>query len=42
VREWLNNHFNNSWLGRFAPEIQWPARSCDIAVLDFFIWGYHA
>lgn len=39
VREWLNRHFYNKWIGRFS-ENPWPARSPDITPLDFFLWGY--
>ena len=39
VTNWLNLHFNDRWIGRFGP-IEWPARSCDLTVADFFLWGY--
>lgn len=38
VREYLNNVFPNSWIGRDGP-IQWPPRSPDITPLDFYVWG---
>jgi len=39
VREILNAHYPNRWVGRGGPII-WPARSPDLNVLDFFVWGY--
>lgn len=39
VREFLNNQFDNRWIGRRGP-IEWPARSPDLSPLDFFLWGY--
>lgn len=38
VREYLDNVFPNSWIGREGP-IPWPARSPDLTPLDFYIWG---
>ena len=39
VREILNAYYPNRWIGRGGPII-WPARSPDLNVLDFFVWGY--
>lgn len=39
VREWLNEHFENRWIGRNSPLIEWPPRSPDLTPLDFFLWG---
>ncbi|GBP89384.1 hypothetical protein EVAR_63299_1 [Eumeta japonica] len=39
VHSHLNATFPNRWLGRFEPQ-PWPARSPDLALLDFFLWGY--
>lgn len=39
VREWLDEHFPNRWIGRGGP-ILWPARSPDLNPLDFFVWGF--
>lgn len=39
VREWLDAHFPNRWIGRGGP-ISWPARSPDLNPLDFFVWGF--
>lgn len=39
VREWLNEHFPNKWIGRNSPLIQWPTRSPDLTPLDFYLWG---
>lgn len=39
VREFLNQTFENSWIGR-GGAIQWPPRSPDLSPNDFFLWGY--
>lgn len=39
VREFLNRRFRDKWMGRGGPII-WPARSPDLNVLDYFVWGY--
>ena len=39
VRNFLNQRFNDHWIGRGGP-ISWPARSPDLTKLDFFLWGY--
>lgn len=39
VREILNTNYPDKWIGRGGP-ITWPARSPDLNVLDFFVWGY--
>jgi hypothetical protein len=39
VRDWLNRHFPNRWIGRQS-EFYWPPRSPDLTVSDFFLWGY--
>jgi hypothetical protein len=39
VRDWLNRHFPNRWIGRQS-EFVWPPRSPDLTVSDFFLWGY--
>lgn len=39
VRNWLNNHYPNRWIGRGGP-VTWAARSPDLNPLDFFYWGY--
>lgn len=39
VREFLNNHYPQKWIGRDG-FIAWPPRSCDLTPLDFFMWGY--
>ena len=38
VRNYLNQEYPNSWIGRNGP-IAWPPRSPDLSVLDFFLWG---
>jgi len=39
VREWLNENFNDRWIGRGGP-ISWAPRSPDLTPLDFYLWGY--
>lgn len=39
VREVLNARFPDRWMGRGGP-IAWPARSPDLNILDFFVWGH--
>ena len=38
VRQWLNDHYPQRWIGRGGP-IPWPQRSPDITPLDFYLWG---
>ena len=38
VRQWLDTHFHNKWMGRRGP-IEWPPRSPDLTPPDFFLWG---
>jgi len=35
----LDAKFPNRWIGRDDPT-PWPPRLPDIALLDFFLWGY--
>lgn len=39
VRNWLDNHFPERWIGRGGP-VAWPPRSPDLTPLDFFVWGF--
>jgi len=39
VREILNERFRDRWMGQGGPII-WPARSPDLNVLDYFVWGH--
>lgn len=39
VRDHLNAHFRNRWIGRGGP-VPWPARSPDLNPLDFYLWGH--
>lgn len=39
VRDVLNTNYPDKWISRGGP-ITWPARSPDLKVLDFFVWGY--
>ncbi|XP_032689036.1 uncharacterized protein LOC116852618 [Odontomachus brunneus] len=39
IRHILNTRFPERWMGRGGP-ITWPARSPDLNVLDYFVWGY--
>lgn len=46
VREWLNEHFRNRWIGRGTIADQpfmataWPPRSPDLTPMDFYAWGF--
>lgn len=35
----MNNVFQNKWIGRGGP-VAWPARSPDLTMVDFFLWGF--
>ena len=39
AREMLNSQLSGRWIGRSGP-IQWPPRSPDLSVNDFWLWGY--
>ena len=39
VRSWLNDKFDDRWIGR-GGSISWAPRSPDMTPLDFFLWGY--
>jgi len=39
VRDILDTRFPDKWMGRGGPII-WPARSPDLNVLDYFVWGH--
>ena len=39
VRSWLNDKFDDRWIGRRG-SISWAPRSPDMTPLDFFLWGY--
>lgn len=38
ITNYLNNNFQNHWIGLRGP-IPWPARSPDITLCDFYLWG---
>lgn len=38
AREKLNNMFPNKWIGKYGPH-HWPARSPDLTILDYYLWG---
>ncbi|KAE9523007.1 hypothetical protein AGLY_016638 [Aphis glycines] len=41
VRAYLNEVYgDHNWFGTYSPTIQWPPRSPDLSVLDFFFWGH--
>lgn len=48
VRDFLTETFGDQWIGRRPRNpanpnedvIDWPARSPDLTLLDFFVWGY--
>ncbi|GFW96874.1 uncharacterized protein TNCV_2160101 [Trichonephila clavipes] len=35
----LKDTFGDRLISRFGP-LNWPPRSCDLAPLDYFLWGY--
>ncbi|GFV51809.1 DUF4817 domain-containing protein [Trichonephila clavipes] len=35
----LKDAFGDRLISRFRP-VNWPARSCDLTPLDYFLWGY--
>ena len=39
VRDFLNERFNNRWIGRGGP-VAWPPRSPDQTSPDFYLWGF--
>ncbi|KAM7306368.1 hypothetical protein ISCGN_010087 [Ixodes scapularis] len=40
VRAWLNNTFPRRWMGRGSDYMDWPPRSPDLNMCDFFVWGF--
>ena len=38
ARNWLNDNFQNRWIGRRG-SIEYPPRSPDLTPADFFLWG---
>lgn len=38
VRRYLDEEYGERWVGRGGP-IQWPPRSPDLTVIDYFLWG---
>ena len=39
VRERLDEKFPGRWIGRRG-SFDWPARSSDLILCNFFLWGY--
>jgi hypothetical protein len=39
ITRYLNEVFNQRWIGRFGP-IAWAPRSPDMSPNDFFLWGH--
>ena len=39
LRSWLNDKFDNRWIGR-GGSTSWDPRSPDMTPLDFFLWDY--
>ncbi|GFX44324.1 DUF4817 domain-containing protein [Trichonephila clavipes] len=37
--ELLKDTFGDRLISRFGP-VNWPPRSCDLTLLDYFLWGY--
>lgn len=40
VRQWLDENLDGGWIGRRGSFCDWPPRSPDLTVCDFFLWGY--
>lgn len=40
VRAYLNEIFEDRWIGRASPFLTWPPRSPDLTPMDFFVWGH--
>lgn len=38
TRDCLNTLFPNRWIGKYGT-INWPSRSPDLTVLDYYLWG---
>lgn len=38
IREWLNEHFGERWIGKYG-SLEWSPRSPDLSIMDFFVWG---
>ncbi|RLU20535.1 hypothetical protein DMN91_007145 [Ooceraea biroi] len=38
ARAVINNMFSNKWIGKYGP-IDFPPRSPDLTVLDYYLWG---
>ena len=39
ARNVLNNKYPNKWIGNNGP-ILWPARSPELNMMDFYLWGH--
>lgn len=39
ARAYLDQNYNNRWIGRAGTEL-WPPRSPDLNSLDYFLWGH--
>lgn len=39
VRRYLDVAYPNKWIGRGGP-MRWPARSPDLNICDYFLWGH--
>lgn len=37
VKDHLNRHFSNRWIGKDGP-VAWPPYSCDLNPIDFYVW----
>lgn len=40
VKQLLNGNLRGRWIGRGSDFLDWPPRSPDLTVCDFFLWGY--
>ena len=39
IRQYLDSHFHNRWIGRGGP-MRWAPRTPDLTPLDFFLWDH--
>lgn len=39
ARQWLDHHMPQRWIGRRGAH-EWPPRSPDLSMLDFWLWSY--
>lgn len=40
IKNILNDQLDRRWIGRGSHLLEWPARSPDLTVCDYFLWGH--